>query len=165
MIIPPLNIKILLESNPLNSRIVVRRLAVSSRDASASKDMTQAAVPLGLWALGNHRWNRTPRPQPQKFSKLVFLLQFKLSLRFSKTGHLGLQLGSGLRSHWRGNTALSSAPTALVANLATHEERGQALCYALVAFCRPGWQQWQWFRPRRECMFWKNMHFVHGPSR
>ena len=29
MIIPPLNIKILLESNPLKSRILVRRLAVN----------------------------------------------------------------------------------------------------------------------------------------
>ena len=24
----------------------------------------------------DHRWNRNPRPQPQKFSKLVFLMKF-----------------------------------------------------------------------------------------
>ena len=26
-----------------------------------------------------HRWNRNPRPQPQKFNKLVFLIQFSWS--------------------------------------------------------------------------------------
>ena len=30
----------------------------------------------------NHRWNRNPRPQPQTFSKLVFLIQFSQSYIF-----------------------------------------------------------------------------------
>ena len=30
----------------------------------------------------HHRWKRNPRPQPQKFSKLVFLIQFSYYYNF-----------------------------------------------------------------------------------
>ena len=49
----------------------------------------------------SHRWNRNPRPQPQKFSKLVFLLQFiQLISHVSKLVIWGSSLGWGFRSHW-----------------------------------------------------------------
>ena len=45
MRIPPLKIKIMLESNPLKSRILVRRLAVSKQGQTSSRHLAESECP------------------------------------------------------------------------------------------------------------------------
>ena len=44
--------------------------------------MTRWARPPQTCEKGNRRWKRNPRPQPQKFSKLVFLIELSKSCLF-----------------------------------------------------------------------------------
>ena len=50
-------------------------------------------------ALKAHRWNRNPRPQPRKFSKLVFLMKIQLTLHLSKLVVWVSSSGRGFRFH------------------------------------------------------------------
>ena len=67
MRIPPLNIKILLASNPLTSRILIRRLAVASKrgDRNRATDVERAergtGAARGSWAASSTRRSRRRR--------------------------------------------------------------------------------------------------------
>ena len=73
MRIPPLNIKILLESNPLESRILVRRLAVHARaarrglagslQARARRRQLRYCFPPNASVHGAARWFYNPHPE------------------------------------------------------------------------------------------------------
>ena len=60
MRIPPLEIKILLESNPLKSRIFVRRLAVHTVPAPLSANRS-LAPPIAISCIRLHHSNSTTR--------------------------------------------------------------------------------------------------------
>ena len=52
-----------------------------------------------------HRWNRNPRPQPHKFSKLVSSILYYFILHFSKLAIWGSSWGRGSISSARGSRA------------------------------------------------------------
>ena len=54
--------------------IYIRLNTPGSKDSDFVKQMvTAASVAFGGMKKGDRRWNRNPRPRPQKFSKLVSL--------------------------------------------------------------------------------------------
>ena len=59
-------------SNPHISESFLCGLGVSRKTGRRSLPLRSNTA----WSELNHRWNRNPRPQPQKFSKLVFLIWF-----------------------------------------------------------------------------------------
>ena len=123
MIIPPLNIRIVLESNPLKSIILVRRLAVldfthphpqsaigipQPRGCGSGGGLSAVTCPsLTSFAARNltrapeesHRRNRSPRPQAQKVSKLASLMELSLMLHLSKLVIWGSGWGRRFRFH------------------------------------------------------------------
>ena len=81
-----------------------RTVSMSTTDISQACVMTVGALlvrkPLTHRKTFNHRWNRNPRPQPQKSSKLAFLVElYKLISHLSILVIWGSSWGRGFRCH------------------------------------------------------------------
>ena len=102
MRISPLNIKIMLESNPLKSRILVRRLAVVTLDSRADRGSKTVTGALGA-CCGNHAGKRA-RGVTRRADKRQDPLSYELHIREDLSTGYGLRFSMEIYGRKRFST-------------------------------------------------------------